>query len=140
MNSFRICITGGSGFIGTTAMQWTIDRSFEVINFDIRPPKILSQQPFWKYVDIRDKEQFTSALEAYRPSHILHLAATTGMDIDDMSFFNGLSRNYGGFHYSHFQQHPCGSVAIFSTIRFSILFQNSIRAAPPRLSVILETF
>ena len=87
MNSFRICITGGSGFIGTTAMQWAIDQSFEVINFDIRPPKILGHQPYWKYVDIREKDQFTSALEAFRPTHIWHLAAMTGMDIEDMSFF-----------------------------------------------------
>lgn len=88
MNPFRICITGGSGFIGTTAMQWAIDQSFEVINFDICPPKILSHQPFWKYVDIREKDQFTSALGAFQPTHIWHLAAMTGMDVHDMSFFD----------------------------------------------------
>ena len=59
--------------------HWTIFET--VVNFDIRPPKILKHQPFWKYVDIRDKEQFTSALEALRPTYILHLAAMTGMDI-----------------------------------------------------------
>ena len=87
MNSIHLCITGGSGFIGTTAMQWAIDHSIKVTNFDIRPPKILCHQPYWKFVDIRDKEEFTSALEAFRPSHIWHLAAMTGMDIEDMSFF-----------------------------------------------------
>ena len=69
-------------------MQWALDNFETVVNFDIRPPKILKHQPFWKYVDIRDKEQFTSALEALRPTHILHLAAMTGMDIEDMSFFD----------------------------------------------------
>ena len=69
-------------------MQWALDNFETVVNFDIRPPKILKHQPFWKYVDIRDKEQFTSALEALRPTYILHLAAMTGMDIEDMSFFD----------------------------------------------------
>jgi len=88
MNSIRLCVTGGSGFIGTNAIQWTLDQSIKVINFDIRPPKILGHQPYWKFIDIRDPEQFTSALENFRPSHIWHLAAMTGMDIEDMSFFD----------------------------------------------------
>ena len=87
MNSIQLCITGGSGFIGTTAMQWAIDNSIKVINFDIRPPKILCHQPYWNFVDIRDKEKLTSELQAFHPSHILHLAAMTGMDIEDISFF-----------------------------------------------------
>ena len=88
MSITKLCITGGSGFIGTTAVQLALDQSVKVVNFDIRPPKILKHQPFWKYVDIRDKEQFTSALEDFLPTHILHLAAMTGMDIEDMSFFD----------------------------------------------------
>ena len=88
MSITKLCITGGSGFIGTTAVQLALDQSVQFVNFDLRPPKILKHQPFWKYVDIRDKEQFTSALEAFHPTHILHLAAMTGMDIEDMSFFD----------------------------------------------------
>ena len=88
MSTTHLCITGGSGFIGTTAMKWALDQSIDVINFDIIPPKILSHQPYWKYVDIRDKKKFTSELENFRPTHILHLAAMTGMDIEDLSFFD----------------------------------------------------
>ena len=88
MRITKLCVTGGSGFIGTTAIQLALDQSVQVVNFDIRPPKIIKHQPFWKYVDIRDKEQFTSALEDFLPTHILHLAAMTGMDIEDMSFFD----------------------------------------------------
>ena len=88
MNSINLCITGGSGFIGTTAMQWALDQSIKVTNFDIRPPKILDHQPYWKYVDIRENDQLTNELEAFCPTHILHLAAMTGMDIEDMSFFD----------------------------------------------------
>ena len=84
----RLCITGGSGFIGTAAMQWAFDNSIKVINFDIRPPKILSHQSYWQYTDIRDSKEFSSALKSFQPTHILHLAATTGMDIHEMSFFD----------------------------------------------------
>ena len=87
-DKISLCITGGSGFIGTAAMQWALDQEFEVINFDIRPPNVLAHQQHWKYVDIRDKHEFTAALVDFQPTHIWHLAAMTGMDIHDMSFFD----------------------------------------------------
>ena len=87
MSKIKLCITGGSGFIGTTAMNWALSK-YETINFDIRPPKILEHQHHWKFVDIRDAESLTEALIEFKPTHILHLAAMTGMDIHDMSFFD----------------------------------------------------
>jgi GlcNAc-P-P-Und epimerase len=87
MNKIKLCVTGGSGFIGTTAMNWALSK-YETINFDIRPPKILEHQDHWKFVDIRDAQSFTEALIEFQPTHILHLAAMTGMDIYEMSFFD----------------------------------------------------
>lgn len=88
MKSHRICVTGGSGFIGTTAMNWFLEKGFPVINFDIQPPKVFEHQQYWKYVDIRDSSAFTDSLIEFQPTHILHLAAMTGMDIHDISFFD----------------------------------------------------
>ena len=87
MSKIKFCITGGSGFIGTTAMTLALSK-FEVINFDIRPPKIFEHQQHWRYIDIRDSQSFTEALIKFQPTHILHLAAMTGMDIHEMSFFD----------------------------------------------------
>ena len=87
MSKIKFCITGGSGFIGTTAMNWALSK-YKTINFDIRPPKILEHQHHWRFVDIRDAESLTEALIEFQPTHILHLAAMTGMDIHDMSFFD----------------------------------------------------
>jgi len=87
MSEIKLCITGGSGFIGTTAISWAISK-YKAINFDIRPPKILEHQQHWRYVDIRDAQSFTEALIDFQPTHILHLAAMTGMDIHEMSFFD----------------------------------------------------
>ena len=87
MSKINLCITGGSGFIGTTAMNWALSK-YKVINFDIRPPKLLEHQQYWRYVDIRDAQSFAEALMEFQPTHILHLAAMTGMDIHDPSFFD----------------------------------------------------
>ena len=95
MKSHRICMTGGSGFIGTTAMNWFLEKDFPVINFDIKPPKVLEHQELWKYVDIRDTSSFTESLIEFQPTHILHLAAMTGMDIHDMSFFDANTMGVG---------------------------------------------
>ena len=86
MSDIKICITGGSGFIGTTAMDWSISK-YETKNFDICPPKKIEHHPFWKYVDIRDYDSFNNALFEFKPTHIIHLAAMTGMEIYDMNFF-----------------------------------------------------
>jgi nucleoside-diphosphate-sugar epimerase len=87
MSEIKLCITGGSGFIGTAAMSWAISK-YKAINFDIRPAKILEHQHHWKFVDIREFQSFAEALIEFQPTHILHLAAMTGMDIHDMSFFD----------------------------------------------------
>ena len=31
----KLLITGGSGFIGTAAMQWALDKEYNVINYDL---------------------------------------------------------------------------------------------------------
>ena len=84
----KLCITGGSGFIGTTAMDWAISSGINVVNFDINPPKILSHHKYWKSVDLRDFIQLSDAISNFSPTHILHLAATTGMDVLDIEYFS----------------------------------------------------
>ena len=88
MSKVKFCVTGASGFIGTNFVGWAITNGHQVVNFDIRPPKILEHQEYWKYVDIRDYQQFSDALIEFAPTHIVHLAATTGMDVHNFSFFD----------------------------------------------------
>ena len=87
MSNIRFCITGGSGFIGTTVMNQILPK-YKAISFDINPPKIEKHHQFWKNIDIRDLESFKKALIEFQPTHILHLAAMTGMEIEDISFFD----------------------------------------------------
>ncbi len=89
----HLLITGASGFIGTNAIDFAVKEGLTVINFDIRPPQEPSHQEYWRPVDIRERENLAKAVEEFGPTHILHLAAMTGMDIDSLQY---LSANTDG--------------------------------------------
>lgn len=80
----RLLITGASGFIGTSAMDLAIREGYHVINFDSQPPKKKSHENYWRRVDIRERATLLREVEEFNPTHIWHLAAMTGMDIDDL--------------------------------------------------------
>lgn len=84
MNTIRLLITGGSGFIGTTAVNKALEYGYTIRNFDIKAPNIESHNRYWDNIDIRDRETFISAMIKFAPTHILHLAAKTGMDLHSM--------------------------------------------------------
>jgi len=86
-SKIRLLITGASGFIGTNAVDAALKQGFEVLNFDIKPPQKQSHQKLWREVDIRDYLLLKQELTDFNPTHILHLAATTGMDVYDLDFF-----------------------------------------------------
>ena len=85
MSRIKLVVTGGSGFIGTNAIDWALSKSIDVINIDFKPPRDESHKHLWRDVDIRDAEKFTQAVAEFEATHILHLAATTGMDVKDIS-------------------------------------------------------
>tara|TARA_Y100000768_G_C23986477_1_gene689161 strand:- start:2240 stop:3250 length:1011 start_codon:yes stop_codon:yes gene_type:complete len=80
MKNKIICVTGGSGFIGTNALDSLLNNNFKVINFDINPPKNSKHIKFWKKVDLRNYDMLFLELEKEKPTHILHLAADLGME------------------------------------------------------------
>lgn len=84
----RVLITGGSGFIGTNAVDYFLNQNSVILNFDINPPKKESHNQYWRNVDIRDKVQLEKELIDFAPTHILHLAAILGMDVKDISTFD----------------------------------------------------
>ena len=87
-NTQNIIITGGSGFIGTNIMEFFIRHEIEACNFDINPPLNSEHSHLWEKVDIRNFDALKRKIAIYKPTHILHLGAATGMDPKDISFFS----------------------------------------------------
>lgn len=84
----RILVTGGSGFIGMNTIDYLLDKNIETTNFDIKPPQKEDHLRLWEEVDIRDFDLLLEAGKNFNPTHIIHLAAVTGMDVKDMSTFS----------------------------------------------------
>jgi nucleoside-diphosphate-sugar epimerase len=81
----RLLITGGSGFIGTNAVEH-FSRAHKVLNLDIAPPMNKAHYPLWRATDLRDAGAVQSAVAEFDPHFVLHLAARTdlqGATIDD---------------------------------------------------------
>jgi len=82
----RIAITGGSGFIGTNAVGYYVDKSIDVINIDRAEPKNKNHLKQWRKVDILDADAVKKVLADFAPTHLIHLAARTDLaetrDID----------------------------------------------------------
>lgn len=77
----KILVTGGSGFIGTNYINLLLEEGFsDFINIDIKTPRNREHNKFWHECDILDKELFAKEIKDFQPTHILHLAAKTGLD------------------------------------------------------------
>ena len=74
----KILITGGSGFIGTNLINYMID-TYEIVNLDIKEPKLEEHNKFWSKVDIRKSKEFSAAINFFKPDYIIHLAARTDL-------------------------------------------------------------
>jgi len=85
----KIIITGGSGFIGTNLIEKLIHNlDYEILNIDIKAPKINSHKKYWLNLDIRDKKMLTDELRKFKPDMLIHFAARTdlrGETIEDYS-------------------------------------------------------
>ncbi len=84
----RLLVTGASGFIGTNALDFALRNGIQVVNVDFESPRNPSQEKYWRKVDIRNKEELMRTVKEFDPTHIWHLAAKTGMDVDNIEYFS----------------------------------------------------
>lgn len=83
----KLIITGGSGFIGTNAVEY-FSKKFEIINIDHKKPQIEDHLKYWKNIDLLDYDLLSKTIQEYDPDYILHLAARTdlgGKSIEEYS-------------------------------------------------------
>lgn len=73
----RLLVTGASGFIGTNLVQRFTSLGVPLLNLDWNPPLNPAQAAHWREVDIMDRKALAAAFDAFKPTHVVHLAART---------------------------------------------------------------
>src|ERR1700732_2013597 len=76
----RILITGGSGFIGTNAIDAFAKHANALLNYSIHAPLNPEQMPYWLAGDILDPVATAAAFREFQPDSVLHLAARAECD------------------------------------------------------------
>src|SRR5450755_741198 len=76
----RILITGGSGFIGTNAIEVLLASHHTILNYSDRAPLDPAHAPYWQEGDILDSARTTAAFQKFAPDAVLHLAARAECD------------------------------------------------------------
>jgi GlcNAc-P-P-Und epimerase len=76
----RILITGASGFIGTNLIDHLLPSGAALMNVDLVPPLDPRHAVHWKTGDIMDAAGLSAVFSAYKPTHVIHLAARCDCD------------------------------------------------------------
>ncbi len=92
--NYRLLLTGGSGFIGTSVIQYYMKTGASILNLDIAAPMLEEQNAYWTNVDILDVAAVEKAFDDFKPTHVLHLAART--DLEEEKDINGYAVNIQG--------------------------------------------
>ena len=83
----RILITGGSGFIGTNYVDYVLKfGDVELINLSLHEPRDRSHLRFWRRCDLLNTTKLRETIEEFQPTHVVHLAAKTGVSTDLSTF------------------------------------------------------
>lgn len=84
MNNEKILITGGSGFIGTNLIEHFENSNYNFINFDKSKPLNHNQAKYWINGNLLDADTLKKVLFQFKPSIIIHLAARTDCDSNQL--------------------------------------------------------
>jgi len=91
----KILLTGGSGFIGTNAVELFTAAGDTVLNLDTQPPLNPAQRSVWRSADILDPATLAPAFAEFAPEAVIHLAARTEC-VEDTTVEAGFRMNTDG--------------------------------------------
>lgn len=77
LSPMKLLLTGASGFIGTHLVRLATARGHDVLNLDIREPRLLEQCGAWRECDIMDAGKLARIAREFAPACVIHLAART---------------------------------------------------------------
>ena len=78
--SWRVLVTGGSGFIGTNLASHLRALGAEVLTVDPAAPFDRAALTGWLAIDVLDHRALHDAFDRFAPTHVVHLAAETRTD------------------------------------------------------------
>ncbi|MCK4703845.1 MAG: NAD(P)-dependent oxidoreductase [Gammaproteobacteria bacterium] len=113
-SNYKLLVTGGSGFIGTSTISYYAEHGASILNLDIAAPMLSSQNKYWREVDILDQDAVDKAFDEFKPTHVLHLAART--DLDEEKDINGYTVNIEGVENVVNASKGCDSVERVSIV------------------------
>ena len=93
----RLLITGGSGFIGTNAVDAFVEQGCAVLNYSTQRPLKPAHDKFWLKGDILNVAALQAAFKDFQPDWVLHLAARADCD-EDTTLQEGYRVNIEGTH------------------------------------------
>jgi nucleoside-diphosphate-sugar epimerase len=76
----KVLVTGGSGFIGTNAVEAFSREDNTILNYSLHPPLDPAQRQYWRQGDILDEKETTVVFQDFEPDYVLHLAARADCD------------------------------------------------------------
>ena len=88
MKTYKILITGGSGFIGTNLIEYFINQGHNIINIDNKTPQKEDHFQFWKKIDITNNADLEKIILDFNPEYIVHLAARTDLNGKTINDYN----------------------------------------------------
>jgi nucleoside-diphosphate-sugar epimerase len=133
----RIIITGGSGFIGTNAVEYFYSKGYKVLNIDIKKPQNKLHNQFLVDCDIRNREKYIDSCKKFDPDYFLHLAART--DLKENNNLSGYDSNILGVENTIDVINKCENIkrVIFASSRMVCKIgytpRNSDDYCPPNL-------
>src|SRR5438067_13266823 len=76
----KLLVTGGSGFIGTNAIDIISADGTTILNYSLHAPLKPGHKRYWREGDILDPEATRAVFQKFQPERVLHLAARAECD------------------------------------------------------------
>jgi len=122
----KVLITGGSGFIGTNAVDAFSKREWNILNYSIQSPLNSEHARFWERGDILDAAFLQKTFRDFAPDLVLHLAARADCD-EKTTVATGYRANTEG------TQNVLDAIRVTPSIQRVIITSSQFVCAPGRL-------
>jgi GlcNAc-P-P-Und epimerase len=122
----KILITGGSGFIGTNAIEDFSAQGDSILNYSLHAPLNPAQNEYWRAGDILDLPETIATFQEFQPDHVLHLAARAECD-ENTTLKEGYRVNIDG------TQNVLEAICATPSVQRVIITSSQFVCAPGRL-------